>query len=137
MNHDSSSGWFSFDWLSFFTAYKKGQQGKKDQKKKEKEAANQSKDDASAEDDANDVVETIEDDDDEDSGEQDETGAPTVAVTTNGDGESVVEISDSSDDWSARWAGMRENLSLRFGTKYGSNMSAQLQKLARVLKFCN
>ena len=98
MNLDSSSGWFSFDWFSLFTAYKKGQQGKKDQKKKEKEAANQSKDDASAEDDANDVVETIEDDDDEDSGEQDETGAPTATVTANGDGESVVEISDSSDD---------------------------------------
>lgn len=77
-------------------AYKRGQQGKKDQKKKEKEAVNQSK--GEEEDDENDnEVETIEDDE---TGNQDETGAPTVgqAVAANGDSESVVEISDSSDD---------------------------------------
>ena len=57
---------------------------------------NQSK--GEEEDDENDnEVETIEDDE---TGNQDETGAPTVgqAVTANGDSESVVEISDSSDD---------------------------------------
>lgn len=76
-------------------AYRKGQQGKKDQKKKEKEAANQSKDDENEDDD----VEAIEDDEDE-SMAQDQTGAPAVpqTVTANGDSESVVEISDSSDD---------------------------------------
>lgn len=77
-------------------AYKRGLQGKKDLKKKEKEAANQPKGD---EDDDNDV-ETIDDDDDDSVVAQDETGNPTGAqtVAANGDAESVVEISDSSDD---------------------------------------
>ena len=81
--------------LSFDVAYKKGQQGKRDQKKKEKESVNQSKGD-----DDNDV-ETIEDDDDDDNpGQQEGDGGPAVVQSgaTNGDVDSVVEISDSSDN---------------------------------------
>ena len=82
--------------FSFDIAYKKGQQGKKDQKKKDKESANQSKGD-----DENDV-ETIEDDDDDNATQQEGggTGGPGVGQggATNGDVDSVVEISDSSDN---------------------------------------
>ena len=34
------------------------------------------------------------------------------------------------------WASSRENLSTGFPTKGGSNQSPQLQRLARILKFC-
>ena len=82
--------------FSFDIAYKKDQQGKKDQKKKDKESANQSKGD-----DENDV-ETIEDDDDDNAMQQEGggTGGPGVGHggATNGDVDSVVEISDSSDN---------------------------------------
>ena len=34
------------------------------------------------------------------------------------------------------WASARENLSSGFLTEYGSNQHAQLQRLARLLRFC-
>ena len=57
-------------------------------------------------------------------------------VTT--DDESTVtraNISQTTDPVRNNWASSQENLSLGFPTKWGSNRPAQLQRLARGLKF--